>query len=242
MDLLKKDTFFNGLISIRQSQNGYRFSIDSVLLAGHIIPQPGSTIIDLGTGCGIIPLILASRYPGIKVYGVEIQKQLSEIAKLNVEENMMEENISIICKNMKKVNRSDFHGPVDLIACNPPYRKNNSGRISSNKQKAVAKHEIKATFSDVVETAVRLLDISGKLIIIYPAERMVDALSQMRKFRIEPKKIRLIHSRENTEARLMIVEGIKGGRSGVKVSSPLIIYKKNGSYSDETKKMYEHLN
>lgn len=238
MDLLTKDTFFNGLISVRQSQNGYRFSIDSVLLAGHVDTYSGAGVIDLGTGCGIIPLILASRYPKIKIYGIEIQKQLSQIAQLNVEENHMEESIYIICKDMKTLHKSDLSGQVDLITSNPPYRKNNSGRISTNKQKAVAKHEIKATLSDVIETAGRMLDISGRLLIIYPAERMVDVLSQMRAFCIEPKKIRLVHSRKHEEAKLTIVEGTRGGRPGVKISHPLIIYKKNGDYTDETKKMY----
>ena len=239
MDLLTKDTFFNGLIRVNQSQNGYRFSIDSVLLAGHVGSHPGNRVVDLGTGCGIIPLILASRYREIKIYGIEIQKQLSQIAQLNVEENRMQERISIICKDMKTLCKSEFSGHVNLIVSNPPYRKNNSGRISLNAQKAVAKHEIKAALTDVIETAGRLLDISGKLMIIYPAERMVEVMVQMISFKIEPKKIRLIHSRNHTEAKLTIVEGVKGGQPGVHIAPPLIIYKSNGQYTDETQKMYE---
>jgi tRNA1Val (adenine37-N6)-methyltransferase len=239
MELLTKNTFFNGLISVNQSRNGYRFSIDSVLLAGHVGPYPGNRVIDLGTGCGIIPLILASRYLEIKIYGIEIQEQLSQIAQLNVEENRMEERISIICKDIKALCKSDFSGHVDLILSNPPYRKNNSGRISANEQKAVAKHEIKVTLADVIEAAGRLLDISGRLIIIYPAGRMVEVLAQMRTCRIEPKKIRCIHSKNHTEAELAIVEGIKGAQPGVHIAHPLIIYNNNGQYTNETKKMYE---
>ena len=238
MKSLTTDTFFNGRIRIKQNRAGYRFSIDSVLLAAQTLPRTDDIVLDLGTGCGIIPLILAYRYPKISVYGVEVQEDLAGLAKLNVKENGMENRITIHCRDLKTLKPDMVSGPVDVIVSNPPYRKANSGRINPNQQRAVARHEIKATLQDVVETAHRMLQPSGRLITIYPAERMTDMLTQMRSARMEPKFLRMVHSSAQTEAKLIIVEGKKGGRPGIKIGSPLIIYSKNGSYTEEVERMF----
>jgi tRNA1Val (adenine37-N6)-methyltransferase len=238
MKSLTTDTFFNGRISVKQNRAGYRFSIDAVLLAWHARPRPNNTVLDLGTGCGIIPMILYYRHPKIKVYGVEIQAELADIAALNIAENRMEDRIFIHCRNMKGLKHDLTYGPVDLVISNPPYRKTESGRINPDQQRAVARHEIKATLYDIVETARRMLRTSGRFVIIYLAERMADILIQMRSAGIEPKYLRMIHSQRQTEAKLILVEGKKGGRHGLKIDPPLIIYRKNGSYSDEVEEMF----
>lgn len=239
MKSLTTDSFFNGCIQVKQNRIGYRFSIDAVLLAWHANPKPGDTILDLGTGCGIIPMILAYRHPKVKIYGVEVQEELADIAILNIIENGMENQISILCRDIKTLKHDDASGPVDLAISNPPFRKSTSGRINPNRQRAIARHEIKTTLYDVVETARRMLKLSGRFVMVYPAERMTDILTQMRASGIEPKSIRMIHSRKNTEAKMVVVEGKKGGRSGLKIGSPLIIYKENGSYSDEVEKIFK---
>lgn len=239
MTSLTSDTFFNGRVKIKQKRSGYRFSIDAVLLAWHAEPRPDDTILDLGTGCGIIPIILAYRHPGIRVYGIEVQMDLADVARLNIEENKMDDRIFIRCMDMKMLNHDVTSGPVDLVVSNPPFRKARSGRINPSPQRAIARHEIKTTLHDVIKTTRSMLRNSGRFVIVYPAERITDILSQMRKFEIEPKWIRMIHSEKNTNAKLILIEGKRGGRPGLKIGSPLIIYRKNGTYSDEVEKMFQ---
>jgi len=235
---LTADSFFNGRIQVKQHRSGYRFSIDAVLLASHARPGPEDTVCDLGTGCGIIPIILVYRNPGIKVYGIEVQTDLADIAALNITENGLDDQISVLCMDMKALNLQMTSGPVDLVVSNPPFRKAKSGRINPNRQRAVARHEIKATLYDVVETGRRMLRTGGRFAMVYSAERMTDILTHMRTAGIEPKSIRTIHSGIETAAKLVLVEGKKGGRAGIKIGPPLIIYRKNGSYTDEVEKMF----
>lgn len=232
------DTFFNGRIRIKQSRSGYRFSVDAVLLAHYAKPRKNDYILDLGTGCGIIPLLLAYRHPDINIYGIEVQKELADIAILNVKENCMENRIAILCMDMKELKHDTVPGPIDLVISNPPFRKADSGRINPDRQRAVARHEIKATLNDVVETASRILTVSGKFVTIYSAERTADILTQMKSVNIEPKYLRMIHSGLDTEAKLILLEGVKGARQGLKIGSPLIIYNQDGSYTDEVKAMF----
>jgi tRNA1(Val) A37 N6-methylase TrmN6 len=239
MKSLTTDSFFNGCIQVQQNRSGYRFSIDAVLLAWHADPNSNDTILDLGTGCGIIPMILAYRNPEVKIYGIEVQTELADIANLNITKNGMEDQITIFCRDMKTLKHEDTSGPVDLAVSNPPFRKSKSGRINPNQQRAIARHEIKTTLYDVVETARRMLKTSGRFVMVYPAGRMTDILTQMRASGIEPKSIRMVHSGKNTEAKMILVEGKKGGRSGLKIGSPLIIYQENGSYSDEIEKIFK---
>jgi tRNA1Val (adenine37-N6)-methyltransferase len=238
MKSLTTDTFFNGCIQVKQNRSGYRFSIDAVLLAWHTGPRPGDTVLDLGTGCGIIPMILAYRYPGIKVYGIEVQADLADIARLNIEENNMDHRIFIRSMDMKWLNHDITSGPVDMVVCNPPFRKVRSGKINPDQQRAVARHEIKTTLQDVIKTTHGMLRTSGRFVIIYPAERITDILSQMRTTGIEPKWMRMIHSGKNTIAKLILIEGKKGGRPGLKIRPALIIYREKGIYSDEIEKMF----
>lgn len=233
------DSFFNGRIQIRQDRGGYRFSIDAVLLAYHVKPRPGDRVLDLGTGCGIIPLILAFRHPDITIYGIEIQQELSDLGVFNVSNNRMQERITILCQDMRKLRSKMIAGPVDLVVCNPPYRKSDSGRLNPDHQRAVARHEIKATLPDVVMAARRMLRTAGKFIVIYAAQRMVELLTQMHANEIEPKMLRSIHSGRDTAAKLVLVEGVKGGRPGTSVAPPLILYDENGDYTSEVLEMFE---
>ncbi|MEA3435180.1 MAG: tRNA1(Val) (adenine(37)-N6)-methyltransferase [Thermodesulfobacteriota bacterium] len=232
------DTFLNGRIKVKQDRSGYRFSIDSILLACHAKPHPGDKVLDLGTGCGIIPLILAYREPNLNVFGIELQKDLADIAASNVIENQMDGSITIICKDIKELKNDMISGPVDLVVSNPPYRKAESGRINPDTQRAVARHEIKVSLNDITATVRRVLRTAGRFVTIYSAERITDLLTHLRSAGIEPKFLRMIHSGINTEAKLVLVEGIKGGRPGVKIGPPLIIYDEKGDYTQEVEEMF----
>ncbi|MDM8549844.1 methyltransferase [Desulfobacterales bacterium HSG2] len=208
-----------------------------MILAAHTVPLTDGRVLDLGTGCGIIPLILAYQNPKVRIYGIEVQKGLADIAERNVKENGVADRITILYGDMKTLTRDMISGPVNLVVSNPPYRKAGSGRINPNRERAVARHEIKAALSDVIETATRMLPISGKFVTIYPAERMTDLLTGMRSAGIEPKFLRLIHSEQGTEAKLLLAEGVRKGRPGLKIGPPLFIYHKDGTYTDEVEKM-----
>jgi tRNA1Val (adenine37-N6)-methyltransferase len=233
------DTFFNGKIRITQDRAGYRFSIDAVLLAHFADPRSGDKVLDLGTGCGIIPLILAYRQPQIAIYGVEVQAELAELALTNVRENQLKDRITVFCTDMKLLRPAVTAGPVDLVVCNPPFRRQGSGRINPDAQRAVARHEIKANLRDIIQTSHRMLRTAGRLVLIYTAGRLTDILSRMRADGIEPKFIRMIHSRQDTEAALILIEGVKGGRPDLKIAPPMIIYDKNNDYTDEVESMFK---
>ncbi len=238
MNSYTSDTFFKGRIKVVQNGSGYRFSIDAVLLAGSVNTKPGDRVIDLGTGCGIIPLILAYRNPDIIILGIEIQESLANIAARNVEENKMDEQISVFCMDMKRLVPDMVQGPVDWVVVNPPFRKAETGRLNPNQERAVARHEIRVTLSEVLETASRMLPLSGRFVTVYPAERLVDLLAQMRKSDIEAKYIRMVYSNKGSGAKLILVEGVKGGRPGIKTGPALIIFNEDGSYTTEVNRMF----
>jgi tRNA1Val (adenine37-N6)-methyltransferase len=235
---ISEDTILNGRIRLLQFRSGYRFSIDAILLSAFIQPGTDETIVDMGTGCGIIPLILTFRNPGVTVIGIEIQTELAEMAQKNVMLNELENRIAIRCQDLKTVNRQNLKSPVDRVVSNPPYRKINSGRINPADQKAVARHELSTNLKDIIRTTTGLLNKGGRLDMIYSAERLTDVLTEMRFHGIEPKQIRMVHSRMNTSSRLFLVSGVSGGNpGGIDVLPPLYIYEANGRYSDDVSAM-----
>jgi tRNA1Val (adenine37-N6)-methyltransferase len=239
MSSFATDTFFDGKIRVIQNRRGYRFSIDAVLLAYHANPRMGDKVLDLGTGCGIISIVLACRCNGLKIYAAEIQTELADLAAANVRLNRLEGHIEVLGMDMKLLTPQMTSGPCDLIISNPPYHRPGSGRINPNPQRAIARHEIKARLVDVLQTARRMLRTAGRFVTIFTADRTTDILSQMRIEQIEPKMIRMIHSNQDTDAGLILIEGAKGGRPGLKAGPPLFIYDENGEYTQEVQRMFE---
>ncbi len=235
---LTRDTFFNGKVTVKQERVGYRFSIDAVILAHHVRPRPGERVVDLGTGCGIVPLIVAYRYPATHMFGIEIQKELADIADDNVRNNGMEGNIRIVHRDMQTLQPAMFQGPVDIVVSNPPFRKAESGRINPNRQRAVARHEISVTLLNVVKAASGILKTAGLFVLVYTSERLPELVQHMRSCRLEPKNVRFIHSRKDSESKLVMMEGIKQGRPGLKVGPPIVIYNEDGSYTEEVETMF----
>lgn len=238
MEPLTRDHFFNGNIILNQPKSGYRFSIDAVILAHLVRPAPGETVLDLGTGCGVIPIMLVYRYPDIHVIGVEIQSSLYRLARQNVNDNRMADRVRIVGKDMGQLSPADIGGPVDRVVANPPYRKLDSGRINADSQRAVARHELKIDLESVLLTARRMLHKSGRFSIIYPSVRTVDLVAAMRSTGLEPKTLTMIHSKSASPARLVAITGIKGGRSGLEVGSPLHLYHDDGTYTRAVEAMF----
>jgi len=214
------DTFLNGCLTVNQPRDGYRFSIDALLLADFVQCKDGQTILDLGTGCGIIALMLAVRYPGIQLVGVEIQAELARVAAENVRANRLEERIRILHQDIKKLRIQQVPEPVHQVISNPPYRRIKSGRVNPDRGKAGARHELFGRLTDFVEAAARMLQLSGRLSCVYPAERLTDLIDHMRPAGLEPKRLRLVHSKREA-----------GARPGLTVDPPLVIYRSDGRYT-----------
>jgi tRNA1(Val) A37 N6-methylase TrmN6 len=239
MNRQTEDTFFQGGIRIRQRRGGYRFSIDAVILASVVRPKPGQTVVDVGTGCGIIPLILAFRHVDIQIYGVEIQGDLADLALYNVSRNGVQDRVHVICGDIRTLHGQRLGGLADWVISNPPYRRPDSGRINPDRQRALARHEININMLQVIDAARRLLRTGGQFMTVYPAARLVELLTGMRSAGIEPKWMRTIHSHPGGQAKLVLVNGSKGGRPGLVADAPLVIYEKDGTYSQEVVAMMQ---
>ncbi|BBO81679.1 tRNA1(Val) (adenine(37)-N6)-methyltransferase [Desulfosarcina ovata] len=239
MEPVTRDSFFDGRIVLHQPKHGYRFSIDAVILAHLSLPKAGEKVLDLGAGCGVIPIMLAHRHAAIHLTAVEIQSALAGFARQNVTLNQMADRIRIVEKDMAKLSQGDVDGPVDLVVSNPPYRKRDSGRINSNGQRAMARHELTIDLPTLLHTARRLLRKMGRLAVIYPAVRSVDLLSAMRTEGIEPKRLTMVHARAASAAQLVVVAGVNGGRPGLEVTRPLQVYNDNGTYTPVVDAMFK---
>ncbi|MGM0419145.1 MAG: tRNA1(Val) (adenine(37)-N6)-methyltransferase [Thermodesulfobacteriota bacterium] len=234
-----KNNFFDGCVTVYQNKNGYRFSIDSILLAHHITPIKKCKIVDIGTGSAIIPVsvIYKNQTSDLQIYGVEIQKSLFKLAKKNIAVNGFEDKAIILNRDINDITQKDINGPADIIVSNPPYQKPGSGRINPASEKAAARHELKLDLKSLLTKTKSLLKNKGRFYIIYPAYRASELIFEMEKFKIPPKKIRFIHSYDSSEAVMVICEGLANGNNGVKILPPLIIYKEENVYTDEVLNM-----
>ena len=236
MRALTADTFWGGRLVVQQHRDGYRFSIDAVLLAAYADPRPGQRIVDLGTGSGIIAMLAACRQPSIRVVGVELQPAMAELARRNVRRNQLSDRVDILHQDLRRIGRRHT-GSVDLVVANPPFRPPGSGRINPDAERAAARHEILATLADFVAAGRRLLDIGGRFAVIYPAVRGVDLLWALRQGGLEPKRMRSVHSHSGDGARLILVQAVKGAGPALQVDPPLTIYQAPGVFSPEVAAM-----
>jgi tRNA1Val (adenine37-N6)-methyltransferase len=227
------DTLFQGEIKLYQDCNGYRFSLDALLLADFLICHDGEQIADLGAGNGVIALILARLHPLLWITGVELQPKMVDRANRNIRMNACADKVTMRQADVRYLQETFAPGSFAAVVCNPPYRRVGSGRISPNAEKKIARHEITAGLVDFLRAGGYVLPIKGRMALIYPALRIVDLLQCMRNANLEPKRLRMVHSFADAEASLVLVEGVKGGRSGVKVLSPLFVYTEGNQYTSE---------
>jgi len=233
------DALFGGRLIVRQEQKGYRFSLDAVLLAGLTSIRKEDRVIDLGAGCGVIPLVLAYRKKTErKIVGVEIQPELAELAARNVNENNFDDRIEIHQLDLREVSSRFKTGSFDLALSNPPYRKPGTGRINPDRQKALARHELTATIADVFGAAAYLLRQEGRVALIYPATRLANLLRSALDHGFSPKRLTVIYSYPRGPGRLVHLECRKGGGEELKVEQPFFIYGANEHYSDAMQKFY----
>ncbi len=214
------DQFLEGRLKLIQSRDGYRFSIDAVLLSEFVTIRPEDVVIDIGTGCGVILLILLLTKPAGYAFGLEIQEALASQARRNAVLNGFEDKMGIILGDIK--NPPLAKQIADVVICNPPYRNAESGRINPDQRRAIARHEILASIDDILRAAGNLLRKKGRLAMIYPSVRLVDILLRMRRFDLEPKKVRINYPGLQSGARLALIEAVLGGKPGLEICPPLI--------------------
>jgi tRNA1Val (adenine37-N6)-methyltransferase len=235
------DEILNGGLRVFQKKKGYRFSLDSILLAHFVSMKKRSRFIDIGCGSGIILLILAKRFPNTHSVGLEIQENLTALARKNSQLNNLEGRVEIVsgdARNMKNVlpERS-----FDAAIFNPPYRKLNSGRINPHQEKAIARHEINGSLKDFLKAAKYLLKPKGQVFTIYPAKRFVELVYLFRQSGIEPKRMKLVFSDISSDAAFALVEGKSSSREELKLESPLFIYDRERKYTKEMSGIFNEL-
>jgi tRNA1Val (adenine37-N6)-methyltransferase len=213
------DAVLDGQLKIIQSRRGYRFSVDALLLEDFISIMPGDVVVDLGAGCGIISLLLAKKGRAGSIVGLELQEELASQAKRNAILNGLEARIAILLGDLRDLPLASRC--ADVVVCNPPYRKKRSGRINPDPCKALARHEIAMSLLDILAAAKTLLRSGGKLAFIYPANRLTEVFSRMRSQDLEPKRLQIIYPNPASHAKLAMIEGRLGGKSGLTILPPI---------------------
>ena len=227
------DYLFRGFLKVLQKEKGYRFSVDSLLLAHFVTLKRGEGIVELGTGSGVIAMILALRFEEVNIAEVEIQRELADMARRNIELNGLGDRIRVYSGDVRKIKKLFNPQSFDVAVFNPPYRKLNSGRINPDQERAVARHEINGTIDDFLVSARYLLKDSGRVYVIYPASRGVHLIARMRERGMEPKRLRVVYSSSSSGAAFILAEGVKNAGEEIEIMPPLFIYGDDGRYSEE---------
>ncbi|MCJ8009996.1 tRNA1(Val) (adenine(37)-N6)-methyltransferase [Lederbergia wuyishanensis] len=223
-------------LRIIQSPSVFSFSLDAVLLARFTyLPIQKGNIIDLCSGNGVIPLLLSPRTKA-KIIGVEIQDRLHDMAVRSISYNELDDKIEMIHGDIRDMPKRLGHDRFDVVTCNPPYFLSpSSDVINANEHLAIARHEILCTLEDAVKTSSQLLRQGGKAAFVHRPERLMDILTLMREYRLEPKRLRFVYPKAGKEANTILVEGIKDGNAGLKVLPPLFVYNEENEYTDEVR-------
>lgn len=231
------DLGINGY-QIIQKRDGFCFGMDAVLLSSFVKVKRGGKVLDLGTGTGILPILLEAKTPGGHFTGLEIQSEMARMAKRSAAANGLEEKIEIVEGDITKASAIFSHDSFDVITSNSPYMVDDHGLKNPNGAKAIARHEILCRFEDVSKAARVLLKHSGSLFLVHRSYRLAEILHCLREDGLEPKRIRFVYPYRDKESNIFLLEAVKGGRSRMKVEPPLIIYEKQGQYTEEIYEIY----
>lgn len=220
-----------------QNPDGFCFGIDAVLLANFSKVKRGSKVVDLGTGTGIIPVLISGKSRADKIIGVEIQEEVAEMATRSVKLNDPEDRVSILNEDLNNITSLIGKNTVDVVVSNPPYM-HSKGIINENDKKAISRHGIMCDLEDIFRVAKDILKPNGKLYMINRTLRLVDMMVYARNHNLEPKTMKFVHSKIGKAPKLVLVEFVKCAKPEVKVLEPLYIYKEDGSYTDQTLAIY----
>lgn len=226
-----------GGLQVRQPRAGYRFSLDAVLLADFLTVKPTERLLDLGTGAGIIPLLASVLTPAHAIVGLEIQPQMVELARENAALNQLEHRIQIRQGDLKQIADLFQPGEFEVVCSNPPYRRMGAGRLNPQTEEAIARHEMLCDLHDVLAACKYTVKPGGKVFLIYLAERLGELISQMRQARLEPKRLRCVHSNRAASASLVLVEARRDAAAGLNMLPPLFLYDQQREYTDEARRI-----
>ena len=226
-------------LKIIQNNNGVKFGIDSILLSDFAKKiKKDSIVLDIGTGTGIISILLSAKTEANKIIGIEIQREVADMAKRSVILNKLENKIEIINDDINNIEKYFENNYFDVIVTNPPYQKNNTGLKSENEKNLISRHEIKCTLEDIIKKSFKILKDKGEFYMVHRPERLVDIMYLMRKNKIEPKELRFVYPKISDKPNLILIKGIKNAKQFLKVEKPLIIYNEEGIYTKEVLSIY----
>ncbi len=225
-------------LRIIQNVNAFRFSMDSVLLADFANARPGDVVVDLGTGTGILPLLISGRAPRTLFHAFEIQQDMAQMAMRSVALNQLNDRIHVYAENLTGAPRRIGYGCADLVVANPPYTREGAAIQNPAEGKRIARHEGDSTLNDFVKTASALLKTKGHFAVVFPAQRMLELMDTMRSHKIEPKRLRLVHPKPDRAPNLVLLEGIKLGKPMLHIQAPLMVYDAQGEETDEIRRIY----
>ncbi len=233
----------NEKITLIQKKDGLTFGTDAFLLASYIKPLSRGVAVELGTGTGIISLLLAVREKFSKIYALEIQEQFATLAERNAKFNSLDGRVSVLCRDACKVRPHELGGEADVVFSNPPYMKVDSGKRNENDGKYIARHEVCGGIEDFCASAFRLLKHGGKFYAVWRPDRLTDIISAMRNARIEPKTLTFVHADANAQPSMMLISGIKGGASGMTLTPPLLLHEvgDHATLSEKAQKIYDSM-
>lgn len=225
-------------LKIIQNPKGFCFGVDAVLLGNFCEIKRNAKVVDLGTGTGIMPIIIAGKSNVKKIYGIEIQKEVADMAIRSVKLNNLDERIEIINEDLKSIEGLIDVNSIDVVVSNPPYMNPGGGLKNPEDLKAISRHEIKCTLEDVIKTAGRLLKHNGHFYLVHRPHRLADIMCLCRKYKLEPKKLRFVHPNKNKKPNLLLLKCIKAAKPELKFLDPLYVYNEDGSYTDEIYDIY----
>ena len=223
---------------IIQTPHRFCFGMDAVLLSGFAQVRKGETAIDLGTGTGIIPILLEAKTPGKHFTGLEIQEESADMARRSVAYNHLEEKIDIILGDICQAGELFPKASFDVVTSNPPYMNDMHGLKNPSDALAIARHEVKCTLDDVAAAASALLRSGGRFYLVHRPFRLVEIFSALTRYHLEPKRMRLVYPFVDKEPNMVLIEAVRGGRSMIKIEKPLIVYEKPGVYTQEIYNVY----
>ncbi len=225
-------------LRIIQHPRRFPFAVDAVLLAHFVTVRKRDRVLDLGTGSGVIPLLLAALHPESRITGLEIVAETADMAARSVALNGLEERVRIDCGDYRRIAQIYGYGTFDVVTMNPPYREPGRGLVSPDPARAMARHELTGSLQEAVHAAATAVRYGGRVAVVFLAERLADLMTALRAHRLEPKRLRMVVPREGRPANLLLLEAVKGGGVGLKVEPQLVVYGDGQTFSEEMQRIY----
>jgi tRNA1Val (adenine37-N6)-methyltransferase len=226
-----------GIVHVTQSVTGHRFTLDSILLADFCRIKPGERVLEPGAGTGIISLLLAKKHPRAAIIAIEVQSSLASLCEQNITDNGLAGRIQMVRKDLRRLDRTIVPGSLSVIVANPPYMKEGAGRTSPDRSRRTARQDRTTSLGSWLNLH-RYLKNGGRYCMVFPAVRLAELFTEMRKAMLEPKRLRLVHPHADRLAALVLLEAVKQGGTGLEVLPPLIVHEEDGGYTEEMKGIY----